>query len=230
MIASTPRKSSAARDSKPVVFLQLMPLIRQHARESFRGLDPEARSSQSVVHPGRLSRERLMDLCSQCHRNALRDRGPAFSYRPGESLDAHVKTLTTRRPEDDHVANQTTYLRESKCFQKSDTLTCVTCHNPHEATKLSDRGVGQSACLECHQVAECGERAKLPGACKATAPAVTCLADEKSRSLLKPPQFPIWRRSHTHTHTHTHTELEPLAEAIAQWTVKRHAQGTALAM
>lgn len=129
---------------------------------TFHQTHPEARSSQSVVHPGRLSRERLMDLCSQCHSNALRDRGPAFSYRPGDPLDAHVKTLTTRKPEDDHVANQTTYLRASKCFQKSDTLTCVTCHNPHEATKLSGRGVGQSACLECHQAADCGERAKLP--------------------------------------------------------------------
>lgn len=43
MIAMTPRKSAAARDSKPVDFLRLMPLIRRHARESFRSLDPEAR-------------------------------------------------------------------------------------------------------------------------------------------------------------------------------------------
>ena len=43
MIASTPRTCAAARNSKPVDFLRLMPLIRRHARESFRRLDPEAR-------------------------------------------------------------------------------------------------------------------------------------------------------------------------------------------
>ena len=129
---------------------------------AFHQAHPEARSGQAVVHPGRLSRERLMDLCSQCHSNTLKPRGPAFSYRPGQPLDAHFKTLTTRHPEDDHVANQTSYLRESKCFQKSDTLTCVTCHNPHVATKPSDRGMGHSACLECHQAVDCGERDRLP--------------------------------------------------------------------
>ena len=43
MIAVTPQKCAAARDSKPVDFLRLMPLIRRHAHESFRSLDPEAR-------------------------------------------------------------------------------------------------------------------------------------------------------------------------------------------
>ena len=129
---------------------------------TFHETHPEARSGQAVVHPGRLSRERLMDLCAQCHSNALRHRGPAFRYRPGDPLDAHFKTLTTKHPEDDHVANQTTYLRDSKCFQKSDTMTCVTCHNPHVATKPGDRGKGHSACLECHQAVDCGERDRLP--------------------------------------------------------------------
>ncbi|MBC7817353.1 MAG: tetratricopeptide repeat protein [Planctomycetaceae bacterium] len=131
---------------------------------TFHQTHPEARSGQAVVHPGRLTRERLMDLCAQCHSNALKHRGPAFSYRPGQALDAHYKSLTTKHPEDDHVANQTTYLRESKCFQKSDTLTCVTCHNPHVATKPSDRGTGHSRCLECHQAVDCGERDRLPAA------------------------------------------------------------------
>jgi tetratricopeptide (TPR) repeat protein len=129
---------------------------------NFHRTHPAARSGQAVVHPGRLPRERLMDLCAHCHSNALKHRGPAFNYRPGQPLDAYYKTLTTKYPEDDHVANQTTYLRESKCYQKSETLTCVTCHNPHVAIKLSERGAGHSACLECHQAVDCGERDKLP--------------------------------------------------------------------
>ncbi len=131
---------------------------------AFHQTHPEARSGKAVVHPKRLSRELQMDLCAQCHSNALKHRGPAFNYRPGQPLEAHFKTLATKNPEDDHVANQVTYLRESKCFQKSETLTCITCHNPHKATAIHNRGTGRSACLECHQVADCRERERLPAA------------------------------------------------------------------
>ena len=131
---------------------------------AFHQTHPEARSGQAVVHPKRLSRELQMDLCAQCHSNALKHRGPAFNYRPGQPLEAHYKTLATKNPEEDHVANQVTYLRESKCFQKSETLTCITCHNPHKARAVHDRGAGRSACMECHQIADCRERNRLPAA------------------------------------------------------------------
>ena len=131
---------------------------------AFHQTHPEARSGQAVVHPKRLSRELQMDLCAQCHSNAIKHRGPAFNYRPGQPLEVHYKTLATKNPEDDHVANQVTYLRESKCFQKSETLTCITCHNPHKAKALHDRGTGRSACLECHRAADCRERDQLPAA------------------------------------------------------------------
>ena len=63
MIAMTPRKSAAARDTKPVDFLQLMPLIRQHARESFRSLDPEARdeAGQETVANAFVAYKRLVE-------------------------------------------------------------------------------------------------------------------------------------------------------------------------
>lgn len=131
---------------------------------AFHQTHPEARSGQAVVHPKRLSRELQMDLCAQCHSNAIKHRGPAFNYRPGQPLKVHYKTLATKNPEDDHVANQVTYLRESKCFQKSETLTCITCHNPHKAKALHDRGTGRSACMECHRAADCRERDQLPAA------------------------------------------------------------------
>ena len=129
---------------------------------AFHQTHPESRSGQAVVHPKRLSRELQMDLCAQCHSNALKHRGPAFNYRPGQPLEAHYKTLATKNPEDDHVANQVSYLRESKCFQQSETLTCITCHNPHKARAVHGRGTGSSACLECHRVDDCGERDRLP--------------------------------------------------------------------
>ena len=130
---------------------------REHV--AFHRAHPEAESAEKIVHPGHLSRERGLDVCAQCHSNSVKHRGPAFSYRPGEPLEAFFRTTVSKYPENDHVANQVKYLRQSKCFRKSDTLTCITCHNPH---RPSDPATVQRACLKCHQPADCTEQDRLP--------------------------------------------------------------------
>src|SRR2546423_14586279 len=66
--------------------------------------------------------------------------------------------MVSRFPEQDHVANQDRYLRESKCYQKSE-MTCVTCHNPHRPVNLE---ATRRACAKCHQPADCKEQPRLP--------------------------------------------------------------------
>ncbi len=124
-----------------------------HHRAHARG------APRAIVHPGRRERDRLMDVCAQCHSNAMRARGPAFSYRPGEPLDKHFRTLTATGRENDHVADQTRYLKQSKCYQKSNSLTCVTCHDPHQP---SDPAQVAAACSHCHKQADCREQPRLP--------------------------------------------------------------------
>lgn len=124
--------------------------------------NPGAKEPQEVVRPAQLSRERRMDLCAQCHSNALKHRGPAFSYRPGLPLDDFYVTLRTKHPEEDHVANQTTYLRQSRCFQESDSLTCVSCHNPHQPR--SPANAGAESCKSCHAPKDCSDQNRLPAA------------------------------------------------------------------
>ena len=128
----------------------------------FHELHPDQTEPMHILRPSDLSRSLQMDLCAYCHSNSLKHRGPAFSYRPGKPLAEFYQTLTTRNPEDDHVANQTSYLMQSQCYQKSDDLTCITCHNPHAARAESHRGTGTSACLNCHELQSCDERPRLP--------------------------------------------------------------------
>lgn len=120
--------------------------------------DPEP---HAVIRPALLARERQLDVCGQCHSNAIMPRGPAFSYRPGEPLDAHFRTLHGEGLEHDHVADQVKYLRRSKCFQSSDTMTCTTCHDPHRPH--ADKA-GVRSCIGCHRPVDCGAHAKLPEA------------------------------------------------------------------
>src|SRR5205807_7948495 len=65
---------------------------------------PRADAARAIVHPGLLPRERLLEVCTQCHSNALKYRGPAFSYRPGEPPDPFFHTVAAKHPADDHLA------------------------------------------------------------------------------------------------------------------------------
>ena len=121
---------------------------------------PSENAAQAIIHPRRLSRERQLEVCTQCHGNATRAKGPTLSYRPGQPLDDYYRTAISRHPEEDHVANQIKYLRQSKCFQKSE-LTCTTCHDPHRAT---DHAAVEKSCAQCHEPAGCREQARIPAA------------------------------------------------------------------
>jgi Flp pilus assembly protein TadD len=132
----------------------------------FHETHPDEKSPKHITQPALLSRDLQVDLCAYCHSNSLKHRQAAFSYRPGKPLNEVYRSLVTRNPEDDHVANQTSYMKLSKCFQESDTLTCTTCHNPHVAPD-EQRGRGKSACMTCHQQEHCLEQPQLPEAVRA---------------------------------------------------------------
>jgi tetratricopeptide (TPR) repeat protein len=129
---------------------------------AYHAAHPGAEAAHAVVNPGRLSRERLLEVCTQCHSNAIRPRTRAFAYRPGEALDDYFKSISTRVPDDDHVANQVQYLRQSKCFQKSPEMTCTTCHNPHRPHEPGKTGSSERSCFKCHQGADCAEQQRIP--------------------------------------------------------------------
>jgi tetratricopeptide (TPR) repeat protein len=109
--------------------------------------------AHSILHPGTLSRERLMDVCGQCHGNT-RPTGRVFAYRPGQPLDANFRTFPVLHPEDG-TTNQIGFLRASKCFQNSD-MTCVTCHDPHRTKSAAGK------CVQCHTAETCKEQPRLP--------------------------------------------------------------------
>jgi predicted CXXCH cytochrome family protein len=135
---------------------------REHV--GFHESHPGEKVGRSIVNPSALTRERQLEVCTQCHSNATRRLRPPFSYRPGEPLATAFRTTPSKHPEDDHVANQIRYLRESKCFQKSDSLSCTTCHDPHAPEGPGHATLVRQSCLQCHQPAQCAERLRLPAA------------------------------------------------------------------
>lgn len=113
-----------------------------------------------IVNPRKLSRDRQMDVCSQCHGGLGQPVAPAFTFVPGQALAQyiHLQTPEANANVDVH-GNQVALLQRSRCYQSSANLTCTTCHNPHEAEKPT--ASYSTKCLTCHQPQQCGEFANL---------------------------------------------------------------------
>jgi tetratricopeptide (TPR) repeat protein len=118
-----------------------------------------------ILNPARLSNERKMEVCEQCHlettSNPLPDRirhydQQPFGYMSGQPLTS-FNSYFGRDPEHGRtdnfeIVNAPYRLKQSRCYLKSaGALTCETCHNPHDLHKGSDStSYYSSICMKCH--------------------------------------------------------------------------------
>jgi predicted CXXCH cytochrome family protein len=122
-------------------------------REDIRG---------AIVNPARLSPERQIEVCLQCHLettsfplpNAIvrYERGP-FSYQPGEPLADFALHFDRAGGHDlFEIAGAGYRLRRSECFVKSEgALRCTSCHNPHDIPRGEQAAQHYTqACRQCH--------------------------------------------------------------------------------
>jgi predicted CXXCH cytochrome family protein len=123
----------------------------------------------SIVNPAKLSLERRMEVCMQCHLETTSGRIPAvlqrfdrgaFSYIPGQPLAdfaIHFDHAPGTGRSDKFEAVSSVYrLRQSRCFRESaGKLECATCHDPHRIPRGED-AVRQysSVCLQCHATSQ----------------------------------------------------------------------------
>lgn len=117
----------------------------------------------AIVNPARLSRDRQLEVCMQCHLETSSSHMPneirlynraVFSYRPGQPLGDYklfFDPVSNQKDDRFEIAHAAYRLRMSACFRKSQ-MTCLTCHDPH----ASYRGPGMTqhylaVCQSCHQ-------------------------------------------------------------------------------
>jgi len=118
-----------------------------------------------ILNPARLSNERKMEVCEQCHlettSHSLPDRirhynQTPFGYAANQSL-ASFNSYFSRDPEKGsidnfEIVNAPYRLRQSQCYLKSEgALTCETCHNPHDLHKGPEAASYYTPiCMKCH--------------------------------------------------------------------------------
>jgi len=110
-----------------------------------------------IVNPGKLPRDRCNEICAQCHSGEGVLKTPAFSFRPGQVLADHVTLSDKPSPNPGiHTNTQLLRLQESRCFTGSGSLTCATCHDPHQ-NEHGRVDVISARCQKCHAVADCAK-------------------------------------------------------------------------
>jgi tetratricopeptide (TPR) repeat protein len=132
---------------------------REHVQLAAGGDKDKIR--KAILNPARLSPERQLDICMQCHLETTSARLPGsivrwdrgvFSFRPGEPLGNYTIYFDhppgSERENKFEIASHAYRFRKSACFTKSSgRLTCTTCHSPHDPPS---REQAIQACRACH--------------------------------------------------------------------------------
>ena len=135
----------------------------EHA--NFQRLTPESDQAPHIVHPGELKPQQLIEICAQCHSNTGSPKQAPFAFRPGGSIFDYFEQQNPEEKAQDgvHAANQVGRLAGSKCFEESEGMTCITCHDPHTLERGNTQ-LFSSRCLQCHEAQVCAMGPELGAA------------------------------------------------------------------
>lgn len=142
-----------------------------HVKQKMQGdiIDTSLYMDYSIVNPGKLPIDLQFDVCQRCHLqgNAILREGKSFyDFRPGMKLSDVMDVFLPKykgAEEEFIMASHADRLKMSECFIKSfkpseneslrpykESLTCVTCHNPHVSVQFADKEVFNNTCKKCH--------------------------------------------------------------------------------
>ncbi len=134
---------------------------RTHVERASRGAG-QAQVRESILNPARLSPERQLEVCMQCHLQTtsrslpysiVRMERGVFSFSPQQTLSSYVLHFdhAAGKGYDDkfEIAHAAYRLRQSVCFERRKPVTCTSCHDPHKAERGNLARATQT-CRNCH--------------------------------------------------------------------------------
>ncbi len=135
--------------------------LRRNLAQSRSNLTAE----DPIVNPSKLTRDLQDDLCAQCHlrgdATVMHAGKRPTDYVAGRSLNAtRIDWFLSDSSGQMKVVGHSDQMVASRCWQKSEKLTCTTCHQLHQeqtGDRTEQLQTFRKACLNCHDVDACGE-------------------------------------------------------------------------
>jgi hypothetical protein len=115
----------------------------------------------TIVNPAHLSRDLAEAVCQQCHlhtRATAQTRGRKEpDYRPGLPLQDFRQEYALQVPNKPMtIVGHVEQMHLSRCYQATDTFSCLTCHDPHDFPPAGRRDQYYNAiCMDCHRPETC---------------------------------------------------------------------------
>ncbi len=114
----------------------------------FHTENPESKTAKYVALYQSLSRAQRTDACAVCHSGSDQMMKSTFGFKPGDKLDDYRASTETVSDPDVH-GQQQQMLAGSKCYIKSKTLDCSTCHGIHDKVEGNLTAYSKK-CISCH--------------------------------------------------------------------------------
>lgn len=123
--------------------------------------DESGNVDKTIVNPGKLSRERKEAVCAQCHLHGDAEvdvQGKRLiDFKPGAALSEY-RLYYSLHSEDASmsVVGHVEQLRRSQCYQMDESLSCISCHDPHSKPAPEMRvEYYRAKCVACHTSEAC---------------------------------------------------------------------------
>lgn len=129
-----------------------------HIEEKTNGkiIDTSQTLDYTIVNPRRLSIEAQNNLCQRCHLQGitvLNDGKSFFDFMPSQKLSTTMNTFMPHYSGSGNqmiMASHVERMKMSACYNVSEKMSCITCHNPHLSVKFTPQEQYLNACKNCH--------------------------------------------------------------------------------
>jgi tetratricopeptide (TPR) repeat protein len=124
--------------------------------------DTSKSADLNIVNPRRMNTESQNQLCMRCHLqgiSVLNDQSTFYDFQPSHALSQHWNVFMPNFTNKNNMimASHVERMKQSACYIKSNKMSCITCHNPHQSVRFTAKATFNKACINCHQEKKCSE-------------------------------------------------------------------------
>lgn len=135
--------------------------VERHRGRTMTAPRDSRETDLTIVNPARLSRELAESVCQQCHLRptaVVPARGRNVTdFRPGLPIQDFLHAYQFEAADGGMtVVGHVEQMHLSRCYKGSDSLTCLTCHSPHNEPRPENSVEHyRAACMTCHKQEQC---------------------------------------------------------------------------